>query len=569
MDRGLDDTNIAKFLLNADFILTASRGAILEDSPWNIGLRNALPVVLLKAILKLKDTPLRYSWPAFLPLRAQSQGFFASIEHFTLMRLAELPILESMAGTMCIPDRLTVIPPRFRDFQGFPMVPSEDDELAQKRYLSGEYHPSHLPVLSRLGVTEMSPDDFLTALETMIAAAPAKYRAKPVRWHAILALQLSSVLAENSRFLNRIETLPLIPLRDGRWVSGRDRIAVFASNAAENSVPMPEGIDIGEVTYPAIIDPDRKLLFSTLGVSELSADAICDRLVVMHETEGFNLQHTTTATLVSHISYMYHSGYKNPRKGDLWFVAKDNQSRRGRELYLPKHSPNHGDPPAQWLKESQLLHPDYLTSIEKNSEKTAQLTAWLVTHCNIGAVLRLVTQPEQPVYTISHEFDRFLRNDPIAALTLLRDNWQSYKTWFIPQSRPETAHKRRIRQKSARNLVAYVSEVPVHCLGYNFTNLRYTSLPRESILRRPEGLFFLDVTDAESPSWDFLRLFGVSIQVGISGIDNKVDQYLQRLEQLRDGCEDYSIEPIVQLYSNINDNLEGDLMEIRCGNFCP
>jgi len=188
-----------KFLVNADFILTASRGAILEDLPWNIGIRNALPAVLYNAIPKLKDTPLRFSWPAFLPLRSQSQGFFADIEHFTLMRLAQLPVLESMIGTLCVPKTLTAIPTRFRDSQGTPMVPSEDDERARCLYLSTQYNASQLPVLKGLGVAEMAPDDFLTALEAMIVAAPAKYHAKPVRWHSSLAVQLSGILVKNSR----------------------------------------------------------------------------------------------------------------------------------------------------------------------------------------------------------------------------------------------------------------------------------------------------------------------------------------------------------------------------------
>lgn len=118
-------------------------------------------------------------------------------------------------------------------------------------------------------------------------------------------------------------------------------------------------------------------------------------------------------------------------------------------------------------------------------------------------------------------------------------------------SEPERLNDRRIRIRSTKTVVNELSEMPVPYLDGNFMRLKYVSLLRESILRKPGGYFFLSVPDPELDAWDFVHLFGVKIKTGLAALDSEAGKHMQRLKELRGGYADHSIKSVLQLYHDI------------------
>lgn len=66
-----------RFLVQADFILTASREDIESTLPWNVSIRDALSEAFLSSMLHFNEGVLKYVWPFYLPsLSIPMSGFF-------------------------------------------------------------------------------------------------------------------------------------------------------------------------------------------------------------------------------------------------------------------------------------------------------------------------------------------------------------------------------------------------------------------------------------------------------------------------------------------------------------
>jgi hypothetical protein len=129
------------FLIQADFLLIASREDIDSSSAWNQALLDAIPSTFLKAIQEFNHGYLRYTWMRYLPSRAALSDFFGKLEPEILQLLSEAPILENLAGTFTAPSKLRSVPVEFTDENGAPLIISSRTKAVyiSQKYLLADY----------------------------------------------------------------------------------------------------------------------------------------------------------------------------------------------------------------------------------------------------------------------------------------------------------------------------------------------------------------------------------------------------------------------------------------------
>lgn len=75
------------FLIQAGFLLVASRQGIDGSQPWNRRLQDHIVLALIQAFQRLNDTRLKYLWPAYLPEAQVALKFFDKIKDKFLDRV--------------------------------------------------------------------------------------------------------------------------------------------------------------------------------------------------------------------------------------------------------------------------------------------------------------------------------------------------------------------------------------------------------------------------------------------------------------------------------------------------
>src|SRR6266851_2715963 len=127
-----------KFIIQADFITSASREDVLGDKLWNQSLRGSVVDAFLLAVKRFKNDPtIRNVWFRYLP-ESISDSFFRYVEHKLLAELDREQILRSTDGTDCRAAQLFFLPLSFCDDSGAPIIPEAFLPRAQ-RYLSPDY----------------------------------------------------------------------------------------------------------------------------------------------------------------------------------------------------------------------------------------------------------------------------------------------------------------------------------------------------------------------------------------------------------------------------------------------
>ncbi|KAK4182912.1 hypothetical protein QBC35DRAFT_135831 [Podospora australis] len=581
-----------KFLLNADLVLNASREAIMETSAWNKALRDSLPAIFQQALTPLRNTPLQYSWSAFLPSsRPEMQDFFTGLEAATLEVISKEPVLESVYGDLKVPSGLKYVPLELRDpATGLPLAMLSFDSTSAGHLLHHRYHPDQLPLLTQLGVQVLSNVEYLAFLSAQISMYPDEYQRKDMRWHSLLAKQLSSILSSNPEFLDDVKPLPLVLLRDGAWTSTLNHTVVFnriddGYSADGLPIKIPSGLDIVEVDPNVAEDSSHRVLLGMLGVKEMSANTICEALADFH-LNVTNQDAGLIDRFIEHITYMYRAGWKNPNKHDLWFVTEDGDIRRGSQLYVESSG-------LQRLVMDDIVatnstcHIPFLNQryYEQHSalpNRRKEFLSWLLECHELSDVPRLAHYNfygrRNGAFNMTNEFYHVITAfSSTIVLILLKENWQYYGRWilpsFVPHPGESTATERTLFDLSRQEILRTLSKMRVGCFYDRSgqlkgdTQLGQTVLSRKRIKKDSAPFFrpFLDIPDPENDEWDFLQVFGVVVHAGmISSLSSKLRKLIERLETLSEGDDiHFTRSEVAELYRDID--LEGarELAEVQ------
>ena len=475
--------------------MVANRESV-DSSKWNDSvLAGVYRTFCFRAVPRFNEIhgnlpTLRYTWPLFLKDRGGTNVFWSTLKRWIFDRLSTEDILECRCNMkLTRPDLLFYIPQELR-FDGNPLVEDENTELS---HLSFAYDPEIdqiLPELKKMGVKVMSFMDFVSELRAVVSRRGVLFlEQKSNRWHS----QVAQFLYQNGR--NRqsssLHDIPLIPLRDGRWVASSERHIFLEEDASRAAVP--EGLEINLVDTEACQDANRKRFFQWLGIQKCDQAAVC-KLIVQRYTPFRPLSLTRS---IQDLVYLFQTPM-NIYGGSLENLQlspaspHDDGFRYAKRFYI-----EYPEKPSILTKYAStrasnilLLDPNYLHAIRALGEES-MFVDWACSRLRFSTRPRLIDE----FRNLTTEF-KFLRsNAGVDLLLLLRDNWDSYSA-----------------QLKHRGLITAISEMLVDCTDGLPRPLNETALPRDMLETYGPDLPFIQVPEPNDDRWRKLSFFGVLVK---------------------------------------------------------
>jgi hypothetical protein len=423
---------LSKYLIQADFILTANREGIELFIDWNKNLRDEIVKAFRKAIDRFIEMSngsdgrgLRYSWPKYLKDSGRAIAFWSDLRRDILNDLKGRRILESRSPNLglCSPLTIRFIPDSVR-LDGEPLV--EDAETKHK-HLSFSYDTEDgglSPELSLLGVEKMGESHFVEELRSIIQRQGTDFlKCKSDAWHSKVAATLQRVSAPQ-----RLSGIPLIPLRDGEWVSSSAEHLFL--DAESSNLTVPNGIDIRLVDPEACKDHTRRTFFQWLGIGSCSQEKVCQMIIELHQntTDLNRPREATIKDFVSDAVYLFNTPQfvrRNLSKV-LWLLDSKGLPCRGSHLYIDHSAVSpamstYANNPESGVR---LLHPVYISRAKAEGQETA-FVLWLLFRLELSTFPELVRDRQ-----LTKEFQFFSTNAADKLLVYLRDNWLHYDQQF-------------------------------------------------------------------------------------------------------------------------------------------
>ena len=325
-----------QFKLNGDFVLSASRLNIDASLPWNQKLRDGLADAFIHAVKAFTNAEgtMRYIWPFYVP-DSSTSSFFQPARDSILKVLADSPLLESAAGQMAKPTELVYVDPKYTFLvDGEPTRrPFTLTSRTSVKYLSTRYPEWAIDSIINLGVSRLTDRAFLEDLKASVEADPKQFQRQTGKWHEELAKTLLPISRDHQ--LGRLlRGLTIIPLTDGTWASSDKDLNFSSANLRLSK--LPSSLSLSLVDSDAADNSSRRLLFQSLGVSEISSARMCRYIVDAHASASFNPDQMRRVDLISHATYLFESSWQPPEgvEVDLWFATTGGGRCKGSELYI-------------------------------------------------------------------------------------------------------------------------------------------------------------------------------------------------------------------------------------------
>ena len=457
------------------------------------------------------------------------------------MALMYRPILESQSGDFVQPSDAIFVPAKYRDGNGkFLLDESNGGSLPaasrQRQYIATEYEqidPGQT-VLQLLGVEIMNFSRFLEMLRAYVLENIEDYHKRPGSWHSRLAQVLVSMVESD----NQVQSIPLIPLSDGKWVAKVDGQCYFATNDSKVLSKLPEGIeDLRIVDESASEDIMRRKLLTKLGVKSLDRAEVCRLLSAFHDSaKGPELQvdalvahakylyevHRTSAHVAKPIKFWAHDMAGIPQTAASLYLDSPESNARAMSSVLPSEC---------WS--SRLLHPSYLKEYKgKQLEKWAK---WLESFLGVRSSIRVAGSDNQ----FTPEFRHLVANLETEVLL-------------------DVVLSSSIREAGSFTKIIrdMLGAIDVTCEDGSKVRLNQTCLASSSLKAvAVEGLPFLQLKDSEALKWKKLKELGVSVTPDL--------YFYLRCMSLIKGTLPSSRTVLVALYKNIEARLHENVEGVR------
>jgi hypothetical protein len=488
-------------------------------------LRDAILVAFVEQVQKFNSTPLRYTWPQYIPDKTAPFDFFWIFREDVVDSLRKSTIVESEDGQFRMPAAIMYVPKNLRGETGTPLALST---ATAHKYVSHEYSRSDVLHLKRIGVSPLTEREFLDHLKTSLVncgAFRSKHNSGFEKWHSDVANVLISLISE---FKAQIADLPLIRLKNGLWITASSGTIVFPGDGTDLHVP--EGIEVFEIDEAVRGHPACERLYTILQVKTFSITAIQDLILKKH-TNQLPSPKPLRSELISQAVFLFKSKWKYEGKpGEIvqfWVIAKSGELRRSWEVYVDTDEP-HGA--YRYLEGNRnkfpFLHKNYYRGI--SSEEIPEWIQWLHHHLGMWVIPRLVQIPSNDTGPeLSEEFLHIIQNFPSRRyLNLLKEKWSTYSSDFatVEHTDGETG------EHMHTNLQTQMASIPITCRDGKQHKLGTTStgyfLPDDF---NSEYFFLQPIIDIPKPQdhkWKFLKIFGVTV-------DDDLDTYLTILVRIQ------------------------------------
>lgn len=430
-----------------------------------------------------------YSWPKYLLRQTGYSEFWDSLYQTILNALCNQKVLRSRNGLpFQEPRALRYVPKSYRFGDGTLF----DLPYINRSHLSFAY--DHVQEeLSLIGVSTLTIDELCGEFGMWIEeVGVAGIKGKSTEWHR----NVSHLFCYNRTLKNRLQRFPIIPLRDGSWVSAKGEHVYLASQNVDEHVPA--GVSISIVDQNACQDTVRRRFFEFLGIEEYSARQVCSLILELHHPGYTHKKARGKKDLVADAAYLFknRSQFWNNSAPTMYFVVqRDGQLGveygSSSQIYLLdpvvqpslilKYRNTNGNPFAVLLDE-------YETTVCKGeAEGTAkQFREWLLRSESLcfATVPTLVRGTE-----LTPEWE-FLKNKNIADLL--------HAVKFHCE-----------KSNVSLKLLEAVPELEVPCLDGATRALGLVAVPTTTLKRRCPHLYFARLPSPTRENWGFLSRFGV------------------------------------------------------------
>jgi hypothetical protein len=435
---------------------------------------------------------LRHTWLGFLQNVPKSgDSNFSTLADQIFDRLKCFPVLESQGDDFVRPVGAFFIPRAFRD---------ANDRFALncagncQRYISASYetHDKEHMVLRMMGVEIMSFHQFINILKTYMAGDTDDFRNQSGEWHSLIAKILYEQASETD-----LQSLAVIPLQTGRWISRIEGQAHFETREAIPAGKIPEGVPELLIVDQAVSqEPQRRKLLEKLGVKDLNQAEVCRLIINCHmATKAPEL---TLDVYISHATYLFEAasaGVFSPKGKNIWVLDQDGLPRESATMYLDTPGSPHIvsailDAPS-W--HSCLLHPAYLLAYK--GKKLERWIKWLQTHLAIRSTIRIAVRG-----VLTAEFQHLKATRPSALLLeIMIESWTK---------EPD---------QLTSNVKQQLGGIDVLCVNGETVHLNKTCLPVPALQElAPQGIFFVQLNSPLKPVWKELRELGVVVKPNLA-----------------------------------------------------
>ncbi|KAL8701070.1 MAG: hypothetical protein Q9201_005112 [Fulgogasparrea decipioides] len=372
-----------KFLIQADFVTQANREDVVHSKRNQAVLKGVARAFADAMVFFGKLPSLKYQWMRYLPEDFNTDEFWRTLCPMVGEKLEQTLLLEPWSGRgLYKPSDLERLHDSVIAEDRSPLLP---DLEGAEVYLSPKYTEADFQILKRLGTRELRLSKFLDRLDADLHNhSGSKWRLMKISdWRTQICKFLSKFVMENlTDQRQRLKTLALIPLLDGRWVSSASRTRIYFPKT--DGIPIPADLGLDLVCPMAFENAAWADLLSNLGAKSCPQNFVVS--LIHKRYDSTNLDNFELFNGVAHIRYLY-------------FLAKDHSSlapqvRLANQLGRPikkdqyLYFPNEGDDysPTQLFKQdTQLpghavnyLHEDCLEAVDhKIIHNGRTWTRWL------------------------------------------------------------------------------------------------------------------------------------------------------------------------------------------------
>jgi len=285
-----------KFPFHADFILNSGREAVLNDRPWNKGLRNCIATTFVSALEQFKKSEaLGLSYLNYLPAESEvSDAFFGVVRQQIVDGLSAVASLPSASGDWRLPSELRLASAGFRAL--FPSAVTM--ELFGFDYVD-ERVQGGVQLLGELGVEDVRQGLVLEVFKSK----QDWLAAQPLAWRA----QLYAYLAGNTAAWVKggLLSVPCLPTADGKYVVPDAAHVFFPLGAGKKYDFEHELTIVDDELYNAAVElsPDAQQLFDALKVRpDDPYDMVVAHILPKHVDDSW--KHSGFKALVGHLRYI-------------------------------------------------------------------------------------------------------------------------------------------------------------------------------------------------------------------------------------------------------------------------
>lgn len=421
------------FLIQADFITQANREDVVHTTRNHAVLRGVAKAFVNTVTVLRKRPSLRYRWMRYLPANSITDDFWMKLWLQIRDTLEQTPILESWTGKgLYKPSKLEKLSENLVAEDQTPLL---RDIKGAEVYLSPKYTDSDFQTLTRLGTTTLHLRKFIDRLEADLRnAAGSKWRVLENNddWRTrICKVLLSASVADLPQKKKRFGRLALIPLSDGRWVSGTSETEIYFPKTVDVPIPVDLGFNIiCPIAAENVVWTD---LLSYLGVKTCPRESVLLSIHSRYAARNFNK--FKVANAVAHIRYLY------------WFLPKerfdlasrvrlanqhDSLLKQGQYLYFPDVGDDYS-PSELFRQDVQLpghpvnfLNEAYLKAVDPVTIHLGR--SWVKWLEDIVGVYRIPKLCADGHDGLSSDFRYIVRHRSDRLLGTLKRGWDSYQS---------------------------------------------------------------------------------------------------------------------------------------------